>query len=226
MHTSSIFLAADSQLTGTVKHSKTQQTIKHLLDFAIVLVAMPLWVPLCMVIYLLIWIEDRNNPLFLHERIGKDGRAFKTFKFRTMVPNAEEVLKKVLAEDDELREEWETFYKLRNDPRITKIGHFLRRTSLDEIPQLINVLRGEMALVGPRPISQYHLDALPEEVCNIRELVKPGITGMWQVSGRSESGNDGMKQWDPYYVKNWSLGLDFQILYRTVFVVLKQEGAY
>ena len=226
MHTSSILLAADAQLTGTVNHSKTQQTLKYLFDLALVLITMPFWLPLCAVIYMLIWLEDKNNPLFLHERIGKDGRAFKTFKFRTMVPNAEDVLRKVLAEDDELRQEWETFYKLRKDPRITKIGSFLRRTSLDELPQLFNVLRGEMALVGPRPLTTYHLDALPKEVCNLRELVKPGITGMWQVSGRSDSGNDGMKQWDPYYVKNWSLGLDFTILYRTIFVVLKREGAY
>ena len=226
MHTSSIFLTADSQLTRTVKHSKAQQSIKHLIDIALVVISMPFWLPICVVIYALIWLEDKKNPLFLHERIGKDGRSFKTFKFRTMVPNAEEVLRQVLAEDEELRQEWETFYKLRKDPRITKIGGFLRRTSLDELPQLLNVLRGEMALVGPRPLTTYHLDALPEDVCNLRELVKPGITGMWQVSGRSDSGNEGMKQWDPYYVKNWSLGLDFSILYRTIFVVLKREGAY
>ena len=226
MPTTSLFIASDAQLTSTVKHNKMQLTIKHLLDCMLVLITMPLWLPLCGLIYALIWFEDKKNPLFLQERIGKDGRAFKTFKFRTMVPNAEEVLRNVLAQDDELREEWETFYKLRKDPRITKVGNFLRKTSLDELPQLFNVLRGEMALVGPRPLTTYHLDALPQEVCNVRELVKPGITGMWQVSGRSDSGNEGMKQWDPYYVKNWSLGLDITILYRTVFVVLKREGAY
>ena len=226
MHTSSIFLAADAQLNRTVKHSTTQQSIKHLLEISFVVLTMPLWFPLCALIYILIWFEDKKNPLFLHERIGKNGRKFKTFKFRTMVPNAEAVLRKVLEENDELRQEWETFYKLRKDPRITKIGGFLRRTSLDELPQLFNVIRGEMALVGPRPLTTYHLDALPKEVCNLRELVKPGITGMWQVSGRSDSGNEGMKQWDPYYVQNWSLGLDFTILYRTIFVVLKREGAY
>ena len=226
MHTSSLLFAQETQLTRTVKHSKMQQKIKSLVDLALVIIAMPLWLPICAVLYVLVWFEDRKNPLFSQERIGKNGQPFKTLKFRTMVPDAEEVLRKVLAEDDELREEWETFYKLRNDPRITKVGAFLRRTSLDELPQLLNVLRGEMALVGPRPLSTYHLDALPKEVCEVRTLVKPGITGMWQVSGRSESGNDGMKKWDPYYVKNWSLGLDISILYRTVSVVLKQEGAY
>lgn len=226
MTTTSLFLPADATIAQPVNHSSTRKAVKTVLDIAIVLIFLPFWLPLCGIIYLAIWLEDNNNPLFLQDRIGKGGRAFKTFKFRTMVPNAEDVLRKVLAEDEELRQEWETFYKLRKDPRITRIGNFLRRTSLDELPQLFNVLRGDMSLVGPRPLTTYHLDALPKEVCNVRELVKPGITGMWQVSGRSDSGNEGMKQWDPYYVKNWSLGLDFSILYRTVFVVLKREGAY
>ena len=101
-----------------------------------------------------------------------------------MVPNAEEVLKKVLEDDEALREEWETFYKLRKDPRVTGIGKFLRRTSLDELPQLFNVLRGDMVMVGPRPLTAYHQDVLPASVRTLRESVKPGITGLWQVSGR------------------------------------------
>ena len=226
MSTSALYLSADATNAQSVRSSTYRKAIKSVFDIAIVLIFMPFWLPICGIIYLAIWFEDRKNPLFLQDRIGKDGKVFKTFKFRTMVTNAEDVLRKVLAEDDELRQEWETFYKLRKDPRITKIGSFLRKTSLDELPQLLNVLRGEMSLVGPRPLTTYHLDALPEEVVSLRELVKPGITGMWQVSGRSDSGNEGMKQWDPYYVKNWSLALDFTILYRTVFVVLKREGAY
>ena len=226
MSTTALFLSADATTAQTVNRSTYRKAIKFVLDIAIVLIFSPFWLPICGIIYLAIWLEDNKNPLFLQDRIGKDGRVFKTFKFRTMVPDAEEVLKRVLAENEELRHEWETFYKLRKDPRITKIGGFLRRTSLDELPQLFNVLRGEMSLVGPRPLTTYHLEALPEEVCSVREMVKPGITGMWQVSGRSDSGNEGMKQWDPYYVKNWSLALDFSILYRTVHVVLKREGAY
>ena len=219
-------LTHQDHISQAVNHSKTNQSIKQFVDIALVVITSPIWLPVCAIIYFAIWIEDGKNPLFLHERLGKNGRPFKTFKFRTMVPDAENVLKKVLAENEELRQEWEMFYKLRKDPRITRIGHLLRRTSLDELPQLINVLRGEMSLVGPRPLSKYHLQALPEEVRSLRATVKPGITGMWQVSGRSDSGNDGFMKWDPYYVKNWSLSLDVSILYKTVGVVLKREGAY
>ena len=199
---------------------------KFTFDILVVLLASPFWVPLCTIIGLLIKLEDKGNPFFLQERVGRGGQKFKTFKFRTMVPNAEEVLKKKLAEDDELRHEWETFYKLRKDPRITRIGRVLRRLSLDELPQLINVLRGEMSLVGPRPLPQYHSNELPHRVRELRVRVRPGITGLWQVSGRSDSGNEGMEQWDPYYVRNWSLWLDAVILIRTVTAVVKGSGAY
>lgn len=207
-------------------HSKMQLGLKHLIEVAIVLLAFPLWFPICAVIYALIWLEDGKNPLFIQERLGKDGKGFRTFKFRTMVPNAEEVLKKVLAEDEELRTEWETFYKLRKDPRVTRIGKFLRRTSLDELPQLFNVLMGDMGMVGPRPLTAYHQNVLPADVRALRESVKPGITGLWQVSGRSDSGTEGMKKWDPYYVRNWSIKLDVSILVRTAFVVIACKGAY
>ncbi len=202
------------------------KAVKQVLDVALVLLSAPLWLPVCIILYVLIWLEDGKNPLFLQERLGKGGRVFKTFKFRTMVTNAEEVLEKALASDDELRKEWELFYKLRKDPRITKTGNFLRRTSLDELPQLLNVLRGDMVLVGPRPLPAYHHGLLPTHVQLLRNTVKPGITGLWQVTGRSDSGTEGMKKWDPYYVKNWSLGLDMSILLRTVGVVLLRKGAY
>ncbi len=220
------YVSPNTRLTRNVNHSKMLQSVKNIFDVVFVLITIPLWLPICAAIYLAIWFEDGENPLFFQERIGKEGRSFKTIKFRTMVPNAEAVLKKVLAENEELRQEWEMFYKLRKDPRITKIGHILRRTSLDELPQLFNVLRGEMSLVGPRPLATYHLSALPDDVRVLRALVKPGITGMWQVSGRSDSGNEGFKKWDPYYVENWSLYLDFAILVRTVSVVLGRKGAY
>jgi lipopolysaccharide/colanic/teichoic acid biosynthesis glycosyltransferase len=209
-----------------VNHSRIKQIVKQLIDVAIVLLTSPFWVPVCAVIYFAIWLEDGKNPLFLQERLGKDGRVFRTFKFRTMVPNAEEVLRHALAQDAALRMEWETFYKLRKDPRVTQVGAILRRTSLDELPQLLNVLVGDMVMVGPRPLPAYHHQALPVDVRELRNRVKPGITGLWQVSGRSDSGMEGMKQWDPYYVRNWSLSLDFQILVRTASVVLTRQGAY
>lgn len=210
----------------TSGQSALLKALKQVIDVTLVLLSAPLWLPVCIMLYVLIWLEDGKNPLFLQERLGKDGRVFKTFKFRTMVTNAEEVLEKALDSDEALRKEWEMFYKLRKDPRITKIGHFLRRTSLDELPQLLNVLRGDMVLVGPRPLPAYHHEALPYHVQVLRNTVKPGITGMWQVTGRSDSGTEGMKKWDPYYVRNWSLGLDLNILLKTIRVVLLRKGAY
>ncbi|MFQ3224815.1 MAG: lipopolysaccharide/colanic/teichoic acid biosynthesis glycosyltransferase [Lentimonas sp.] len=159
------------------------------------------------------------------QRIRGGGRLFDALKFRTMVPEVEVVLEVELREDRALRAEWEHDCKLKRDPRITKIGKFLRRSSLDEIPQLVNVLRGELSLIGPRPLPNYHHDQLPSSVRKLRERVKPGMTGFWQVSGRSEVGSDGMVRWDPYCVRNWLLWLDIVILVRTVRVVIGGHGA-
>jgi lipopolysaccharide/colanic/teichoic acid biosynthesis glycosyltransferase len=143
-----------------------------------------------------------------------------------MHPNAEAILQKRLRDDPEMRAEWEANFKLRNDPRITLIGRLLRRTSLDELPQFINILRGEMSLVGPRPLPRYHHDELPDRARELRERARPGMTGLWQVSGRSEAGHAGMPKWDTYYVRNWSVWLDIVIFVRTVRTVVSAKGAY
>jgi lipopolysaccharide/colanic/teichoic acid biosynthesis glycosyltransferase len=143
-----------------------------------------------------------------------------------MRPDADRVLEKALAADPALRAEWDATFKLENDPRITRAGRLIRATSLDELPQLLNVLRGEMSLVGPRPLPAYHHDELEEDVREVRERVRPGLTGLWQVSGRSDTGTAGMERWDPYYVRNWSLWLDVVILVRTFRAVLARSGAY
>jgi len=200
--------------------------IKRTFDLAFVLITMPLWLSACALISALIWLEDRGNPLFLQERIGLKGRTFRTWKFRTMHPDAEEILQKKLRENEALRAEWSANFKLRHDPRITRVGSFLRRTSLDEIPQFVNVLSGEMSLVGPRPLPKYHHDELPERARELRERVRPGLTGLWQVSGRSESGHSGMPKWDTYYVRNWSVWIEVIIFVRTVRTVLSGKGAY
>ena len=202
------------------------RVFKRLTDLVLVTFTAPLWIPLMLLLYALIWLEDRSNPMFLQPRVGESGGTFRTAKFRTMVPDAERVLQKALKKDPTLRKEWETHYKLKKDPRITKIGRLLRRTSLDEIPQLLNVLRGTMSLVGPRPLPAYHFQDLPERVRFLRNKVQPGITGLWQVSGRSEAGTEGMEKWDPYYVRNWSVWLDIVILARTIKTVLFARGAY
>lgn len=200
--------------------------IKRAIELILVLGVAVFWVPVIGVLALMVWLSDRGNPFFLQERIGRGGKTFKTYKLRTMVPNAEQVLQKALEKDPELKAEWEATCKLKKDPRITWVGNFLRITSLDELPQLINVLLGDMAIVGPRPLPDYHYDQLPEYVQRLRERVLPGITGMWQVSGRSDSGNEGFEKWDTYYVRNWSVWLDAYIIFRTVWVVLAREGAY
>jgi len=200
--------------------------LKRGLDVSIVLLTSPLWVPLCAIIALCVWLEDYSSPIFRQERIGQNGERFNTLKFRTMVPNAEEALDEVLQENETLRQEWEENYKIENDPRVTRMGTFLRRLSLDEIPQLVNVLRGEMSLVGPRPLPSYHHVELSDRTRDLRERVPPGLTGMWQVVGRSETGTAGMEKWDPFYVRNWSPWLDAVIIVRTLRTVVAGKGAY
>jgi len=202
------------------------RVLKRVADLVIVGAALPVWGPLFVVTAGLIWLEDRESPFFFHERIGKDDVPFQTWKFRTMVPNAEAVLREHLRQDPDLRAEWKAHFKLRDDPRLTTLGRWLRRFSVDEIPQLVNVLRGEMSLVGPRPLPRYHYADLPPSVRDLRARVRPGLTGLWQVSGRSASGTEGMEQWDPYYVRNWSLWIDVVVLVRTVRAVIQRTGAY
>lgn len=169
--------------------------------------------------------KDGGPFIYGHERIGKDGKPFKCLKFRSMVVNSKEVLEKVFATDPEARAEWDATFKLKNDPRITQIGQFLRRTSLDELPQLFNVLRGEMSLVGPRPIITAELERYNDEV-DYYLLSKPGMTGLWQVSGRSDVDYETRVYLDAWYVKNWSMWNDIAILFKTISVVLRKDGAY
>lgn len=202
------------------------RALKRVTDIAFVVLSAPLWLSLAGVISFLIWLQDRKSPFFLQERSGFRGKVFKAIKLRTMRPNAEADLKRVMEQEPGLAEEWESNFKLKYDPRVTRLGLFLRKSSLDELPQLINVLKGDMSLVGPRPLPQYHVDKLPERARKQREFVRPGITGLWQVSGRSDSGTAGMDRWDSYYVRNWSIWLDVVILVRTVRTVARGRGAY
>ncbi len=167
-----------------------------------------------------------KGPAFYRQnRIGQHGKPIRVFKFRTMVANADEVLKRHLEENPGLREEWDATQKLRHDPRITKVGHFLRKTSLDELPQLLNVLGGSMSLVGPRPIVQSEIAKYAKAFAEYAR-VRPGITGLWQVSGRSNTTYAHRVQLDQYYIFNWSVWLDLYILLRTIPAVLRQSGAY
>lgn len=166
-----------------------------------------------------------GSVLFAHTRVGRDGKEFKCLKFRTMVPNADSVLRDILSKDDGAREEWNRYFKLRDDPRVTAIGRFLRKTSFDELPQLWNVLKGDMSLVGPRPIIEPELQRYGDEA-GYYLGVRPGITGLWQISGRSNTDYSARVNLDVWYVRNWSLWYDIAILLRTVGVVLRRDGAY
>jgi Undecaprenyl-phosphate galactose phosphotransferase WbaP len=176
---------------------------------------------------LIAWLVRRDGgpALFAHPRIGKKGKVFKCYKFRTMVVDAEKKLEKLLQQRPELRQQWLAERKLQSDPRVNKIGGFLRRTSLDELPQLFNVIRGEMSLVGPRPVVRSELRRFGSEV-GYYLLVRPGMTGLWQISGRSDTDYDKRVYLDAWYVKNWSFWYDLIILLKTIKVVLKREGAY
>lgn len=169
--------------------------------------------------------HDGGPAIFAHQRVGQSGRMFPCFKFRTMHVDAEQQLRDLLARDPAARAEWDREFKLRNDPRITRIGQFLRRTSLDELPQLFNVIRGEMSLVGPRPIIQAELARYGDDV-DYFLMVRPGMTGLWQVSGRNDVEYDTRVYLDTWYVKNWSLWYDIAILFKTVRVVFARKGAY
>lgn len=194
---------------------------KRIMDLALILLAMPILLPVFLAISLIIKIESPDGPvIFAQNRTGKGGKRFKMYKFRSMVPNAEE-LKKELAHLNELK--WPDF-KITNDPRVTRIGNLLRRTSLDELPQLINVIMGDMSLVGPRPTSfapdTYDLWQ------TVRLEVTPGLTGLWQIMGRAETEFYERLRLDIMYIKHRSLWLDVQILFRTVLAVIAQRGAH
>ncbi|TYP00077.1 undecaprenyl-phosphate galactose phosphotransferase [Geothermobacter ehrlichii] len=202
----------------------TSKIVKRSFDL---FAALSLMIALAPLFWVLVWLIRRDGApaIYAHMRIGRGGEEFPCLKFRTMVPDAEAVLEKILSEDEEARREWEASYKLKNDPRITRIGHFLRKTSLDELPQLWNVLRGEMSLVGPRPIIREEIDKYGDDFY-FYKVARPGITGLWQVSGRSDIDYPSRVALDVWYVKNWSLWYDIAILFKTIRVVVQRSGAY
>lgn len=204
---------------------RRSRLIKRALDCVLtVLGGICILLPLLLVAAL-VRISSKGPALYGHKRIGEGGRAFRVWKFRTMVEDADAKLREWLRANPELREEWEAQHKLRNDPRVTKIGGFLRKTSLDELPQIWNVLRGEMSLVGPRPIVRDEVQFYGEEF-ELYQKVRPGITGLWQVSGRSDTTYESRVAMDVHYVRNWSVWLDAYLLAKTFQAVLKKQGAY
>lgn len=199
--------------------------LKRLMDVCSILICMPLILPLMLILSFLVKITSKGPVFYGHKRVGKNGKEIKCWKFRSMCINSQEMLEEILATDPVRRAEWEKDRKFLDDPRVTKFGKFLRKTSLDELPQLFNILFGDMSLVGPRPVTEPELVKYGEYQAYVLS-VSPGLTGMWQVSGRSDTGYEERISFDTYYIQNWSIWLDIWILIKTVWVVLKGKGAY
>lgn len=205
----------------------TNRVIKRALDVVLCLAGAPVAAPLIAISAMMIKLMSPGPAFFSQEREGLDGRPFKIWKLRTMELDADARLARLIETEAELRAEWERHMKLRYDPRIIRgVGRFLRRFSIDELPQLWNVLRGDMSLVGPRPLPDYHLRALDPASYRLRRRVRPGITGLWQVSGRSDRPLAELERLDTYYVRNWSFWLDLHILLHTAGEVLRGNGAW
>lgn len=199
--------------------------LKTIFDFALTLVGTVAISPILIFIAIWIYIDSPGPVIFKHTRIGKNGKKFPCYKFRSMCIDAKEKLAELLENDPVAKAEWERDFKLKNDPRITKSGAFLRRTSLDELPQIFNVLKGDMSLVGPRPVIEEELERYGEYV-NDYLMVKPGITGMWQINGRNDTSYAERVCMDSWYVRNWSIWIDNLILWRTLKSVIRCKGAY
>ena len=198
---------------------------KRIFDLILTIIGGILISPILLILAVVVGVDNKGRIIFAHRRVGRKGKPFPCYKFQTMVPDAQERLEEYLAENPEARKEWEESFKLTNDPRVTKLGVFLRKTSLDELPQLWNVLLGDMSLVGPRPIVAKEVKFYGE---NIEEyyMVPPGITGMWQVNGRSDTTYEERVAMDTWYVRNWSVWIDLVYLFKTVKTVFTGKGAY
>jgi Undecaprenyl-phosphate galactose phosphotransferase WbaP len=214
--------------SGTVRPrllDRRAQTVKRILDLVTAAFLMVLALPFALVIALAIVVETRGPVFFVHTRIGKGNRRFRLWKFRSMVADADAVLDKHLQQHPDDLSEWLDTHKLKDDPRVTRVGRVLRRSSLDELPQLVNVLRGDMSMVGPRPIVEDEVTKYGSAFA-LYSQVLPGLTGLWQVSGRTDTSYRRRIDLDSKYIQNWTLWMDLVVLWKTVRVVLFGHGAY
>uniref|UniRef100_A0A7C2K4X2 Exopolysaccharide biosynthesis polyprenyl glycosylphosphotransferase n=1 Tax=candidate division WOR-3 bacterium TaxID=2052148 RepID=A0A7C2K4X2_UNCW3 len=200
--------------------------LKRGIEVVLAVFILPLLLPLIFLIGVAIILDSKGPIFYAQERIGRGGKPFKCLKFRTMYVDADLRLQEILDRDERAREEWQKYFKLKNDPRVTRIGKILRKTSLDELPQIFNILKGEMSFVGPRPVLKKELEEYYKEFSRYYCEVRPGITGLWQISGRNELDYEQRVRLDVWYVLNWSLWLDFVIFIKTIKVVLSGKGAY
>jgi exopolysaccharide production protein ExoY len=199
--------------------------LKPLLDLLLVFLLSPILIPLGLILAVAIRLTSPGPALYRHRRIGQFQQPLFVWKFRTMYEKSDHLLEQHLSADPQARREWADTHKLRNDPRVTPVGRFLRKTSLDEIPQLINVLAGEMSVIGPRPIVDKET-AKYGMYYQLFSYALPGITGLWQVSGRCDLTYDERVMLDVRYINEWSLWMELKILFKTIFVMMHREGAY
>ena len=220
------------ELTQEYSHTNRFSSIappyvfKRAIDGVLALPFFILSIPLITLFAIGIKLLSPGSAFFIQERIGYKGKTIRVWKLRTMYTNAQELLEKHLEQSPEAKAEWESYFKLKDDPRIIPlIGSLLRKTSMDELPQFWNVLAGNMSMVGPRPFPEYHLNTFTKEFQQLRQQVKPGLTGLWQVSARSEGDSTIQEQLDRQYIANRSFMLDMKIILKTFYVVLAQKGA-
>ncbi len=214
-----------------MKKEKTNKKVlynftKRIIDIIGAIIGILILIPTTLIIYLARKVlKEDKGPLFYEQlRYGKNGKVFRLYKFRSMCIGADKKLKEYLENNDEAREEFEKTHKLQNDPRITKIGNFLRKSSLDELPQMINILKGDMSFVGPRPVVEKEVEEYGANKDKFLS-VRPGLTGYWQVNGRSNTTYEERMEMELYYVENCSLWLDIKIFFKTFITVFKKEGA-
>lgn len=203
------------------KCGKIYGFFKRLFDLVLSLIGLIVLLPIFIIIFIVIKLDSKGAVFYGHNRIGKDGQIIKVYKFRTMVINSQEVFDNFT---EEQKAEYYKSFKLENDPRITRVGNFLRKTSLDELPQLVNIIKGDMSIVGPRPIVQREVD-LYGEYADKLVSVTPGLTGYWQANGRSDTTYEERVQMDMYYIDNRSFSMDLKIILKTIISVVKKEGA-
>jgi len=205
-----------------IKDSFYRRIAKRPLDIALILISLPIVIPLMAILATCVMM-DGGAPFFGHNRIGRNGKPFRCWKLRSMVPHAEKRLKDFLTENPDAQEEWDANFKLANDPRITRLGRFLRKSSLDEFPQLWNIIRGEMSIVGPRPVTRDELVMYGSNL-PFYEGLRPGLTGLWQISGRNDVSYSERVEFDVEYAKTFDLMMDIRIILGTFKAVLSRTG--
>lgn len=219
--TENVVLPRVQSIENKISLRKIYIGFKRFLDIVISFIGMIILSPIFLIIALVIKLDSKGPVFFVHKRIGKDGKEIGIYKFRTMVDNAEDLIKEFT---EEQQKEFRECYKLEHDPRVTKIGKFLRKTSLDELPQVLNILKGDLSIIGPRPVIEEELEKYGKN----REKfisVKPGLTGYWAANGRSDTTYAERVQMELYYIDNMSLKLDIQVFFKTIIAVIRKEGA-